>query len=139
MKSCKNCKYNSLCPQFIPWTNEYGMITKKELTLCSQYDKDMFRKYELSELFQKIFEFDNVLKIIREEAEGFSQNLYETRLSIICKNNIEKEEYFQISDMIWFYKEENNLEISYVILEESQFNPEDYESLNNIEFIEKEF
>lgn len=139
MKNCQNCKHKNICPQYIPWTNEYGMITKKELTLCSQYDKDMSMKYDLSELYQKIFEFNDVIKIIREEAEGFSQNLYETKLSIICKNDIEKDEYCKISDTIWFYKKENNLEISHIMLEESQFNPEDYESLNNIEFIEKEF
>lgn len=138
MQNCKSCKYKIICPQFIAWTNEYGMITKKELKYCSQYDKDMSCKYDLSELYKKIFKFDIVQKIIREEYVGNMQMCAETKLIIVCKNDLSRTEYSDLKDIVWNYREDNSLELTYQVLEEQQFAEEYYINRNFIEFIEKE-
>lgn len=141
MKNCKSCKYRKICPQTINWTNEYGLITKKELTCCSQYDKDMSCKYDLTDLYKIIFEFDDVIYIMRKEYVGNLQMCAETKLYIICKDGLFREAEIRISEKIWHYKEEYNLELDYYILTKSQIqnrNLEDMELIERVSFYDKE-
>ena len=122
MKSCKNCKYRNLCSQYIVFVNDYGMTTKKELTLCSEYDKDLSAKYDLSDFYNFVFSFDfvNVTKIIREEYVGHKQMLAETKIIIIYEDNPSLVAANDLNEKIWNYFSENNLEVIYEIFEEYQ-------------------
>ena len=122
MKNCKNCLYRRDCAQYITFTNDYGMITKKELTLCSEYDKDLSSKYDLSDFYNLVFNFDfvKVQKIIREEYVGFKQMLAETKLTIICEDDPSFVAAEDLNSKMWYYFQENNLEVTYEILEEHQ-------------------
>lgn len=122
MKNCKNCLYRQKCSQCINFINDYGMITKKELTLCSEYDKDISVKDDLSDFYNFIFNFDfvNVQKIIREEYVSFKQMLAKTKLTIICEDNTLLVAAEDLNRKIWYYFQENNLEVTYEILEEHE-------------------
>lgn len=143
MKNCINCLYRQKCAQCIAFINDYGMITKKELTLCSEYDKDISVKDDLSDFYNFVFNFDfvNVQKIIREEYVGFKQMLVKTKLTIICEDNSLFVAVEELKRKIWYYFQENNLVVTYEILEEHQvadrLNNNYYEDLD-AEIIERE-
>ena len=127
MRSCDNCIHKDGCTKKICWTNEYGMVTNKEISLCSEYEKDLRSRYDLTELYKILFNYDEVLTIYRKEIFGPLQDLIgETKLYLIVDRNIDRAIDIEICEKIHEFKELHNLETKILF---DRFNEQTFKSI----------
>lgn len=122
MRKCDNCLNKDFCSQKIYFTNEFGMIDQKQISLCSEYEKNIELKYDLTELYTILFKYREVLTIYREEFYGILQDTCgETKLYLIINPNINRQTDIEIREKIYNFKTLYNLELIYGVFNEQTF------------------